>query len=71
MGLFICFLLGAFVGGLITVLVMRTRRDPMVAGRIQFYDDEPGEGPVMVAVLYESVDDVYKRRTATFEISHK
>ena len=41
------------------------------AGTLYFYENEPGEDPIMTAVLNQSVEEVMKCDQVTFKVSHK
>lgn len=71
MGLLICFLVGTFIGSLMATLVCMWKYRSKVVGRIQFYDIEPNEDPIMTAELYESARDICNRERVLFDVSHK
>lgn len=61
---FICSFVGAW---LYNKLFHKTKE----AGTLYFYKGEPGEDPIMTAVLNQPVEDVMKCNQVIFTVSHK
>ena len=64
---FIAYIAGVIIGVVVTVVWSRFK----ATGRLDFYQMEDGEPPVMTAVLYEPVENIRKRKYVLFHISHK
>lgn len=63
----VTFVVGLLLGGFIMWCLLTTRK----AGTLYFYEDEPGNPPVMCAELTQPVEDVRKCARVIFTVSHK
>lgn len=60
-------ILGMVLGFIIYAIRIKSK----IVGVLRFYEQDPGEQPVMTAELHETVDGIYKRNYVIFEVSHK
>ena len=60
-------ILGMVLGFIIYAIRIKSK----IVGVLRFYEQDPGEQPVMTAELHETVEDIYKRNYVIFEVSHK
>ena len=63
----IILILGVIIGFVIGVVRIKT----IIAGVLRFYEQDPGEPPVMTAELHETIEGIRKRNYVIFEVSHK
>ena len=61
------FVLGMVLGFAIYAIRIKAK----IVGVLRFYEQDPGEQPVMTAELHETVEGIYKRNYVIFEVSHK
>ena len=61
------FVLGMVFGCVIYAIRIKSK----IVGVLRFYEQDPGEQPVMTAELHETVEGIYKRNYVIFEVSHK
>lgn len=59
--------LGMVLGFVIYAIRIKSK----IVGVLSFYEQDPGEQPVMTAELHETVEGIYKRNYVIFEVSHK
>lgn len=59
--------LGMVLGFVIYAIRIKSK----IVGVLHFYEQDPGEQPVMTAELHETVEGIYKRNYVIFEVSHK
>lgn len=59
--------LGMVLGFVIYAIRIKSK----IVGVLRFYEQDPGEQPVMTAELHETVEGIYKRKYVIFEVSHK
>lgn len=59
--------LGMVLGFVIYTIRIKSK----IVGVLRFYEQDPGEQPVMTAELHETVEGIYKRNYVIFEVSHK
>lgn len=59
--------LGMILGFVIYAIRIKSK----IVGVLRFYEQDPGEQPVMTAELHETVEGIYKRNYVMFEVSHK
>lgn len=59
--------LGMVLGFVIYAIRIKSK----IVGVLRFYEQDPGEQPVMTAELHETVEGIYKRNYVIFEVSHK
>ena len=67
LGYILTTVIGVAIGIVLCIAFIKTK----TCGMLYFYDQEPGESPVMVAELNEQVEDVRKLTCAIFKVSHK
>lgn len=60
-------ILGMVLGFIIYAIRIKSK----IVGVLRFYEQDPGEQPVMTAELHETVEGIYKRNYVIFEVSHK
>ena len=60
-------ILGMVLGFVIYAIRIKSK----IVGVLRFYEQDPGEQPVMTAELHETVEGIYKRNYVIFEVSHK
>ena len=59
--------LGMVLGFVICAIRIKSK----IVGILRFYEQDPGEQPVMTVELHETVEGIYKRNYVIFEVSHK
>lgn len=59
--------LGMILGFVIYAIRIKSK----IVGVLRFYEQDPGEQPVMTAELHETIEGIYKRNYVIFEVSHK
>ena len=59
------------LGMLLGFVIYAIRIKSKIVGVLRFYEQDPGEQPVMTAELHETVEGIYKRKYVIFEVSHK
>ena len=59
--------IGVILGFVIYPIILKTK----IVGILRFYEQDPGEQPIMAAELHETVEGIYKRNYVIFEVSHK
>ena len=59
------------LGMLLGFVIYAIRIKSKIVGVLRFYEQDPGEQPVMTAELHETVEGIYKRNYVIFEVSHK
>ena len=60
-------LLGITIGFTLGCIMVRSK----IVGVLRFYDQDPGEPPVMTAELHEMPESIRRKKYAIFEVSHK
>ena len=63
----LAFIGGLLLGGFIMWALLTTKK----VGTLYFYEDEPGNPPIMAAELCKPVEDVQKYARVVFTVSHK
>lgn len=64
---FVWFLAGVVFGTIVTCIIKNAKH----MGTLRFYDDEPGEPPVLTAELHEPVEVIRKCKYVRFDVSPK
>ena len=59
------------LGMVLGFVIYAFRIKSKIVGVLRFYEQDPGEQPVMTAELHETVEGIYKRNYVIFEVSHK
>ena len=59
------------IGVILGFVIYAIRIKSKIVGILRFYEQDPGEQPVMTAELHETVEGIYKRNYVIFEVSHK
>lgn len=64
---FVWFLMGVAVGSIATYIFTKAKH----MGTLRFYEDEPGEPPILTAELHEPVEIIRKCKYVRFDVSPK